>query len=56
MGIVPAQLRLDQAIFGDGAGKSLFEGGTVLRMHYLMVMTWRKAVAKHGSAFCAQAA
>jgi Fungal specific transcription factor domain/Fungal Zn(2)-Cys(6) binuclear cluster domain len=37
------------------AGKSLFEGATTLRLHYLMVVAWRKAVAKDGGLFCATA-
>jgi hypothetical protein len=37
------------------AGKSLFEGATALRLVFLMVVAWRKAVAKDGGAFCEQA-
>jgi hypothetical protein len=37
------------------AGKSLYEGATVMRLTYLMVTSWRKAVAKNGAQFCATA-
>jgi hypothetical protein len=37
------------------AGESLFLGATILRLMYLMVIYWRKAVAKGGATFCATA-
>jgi hypothetical protein len=37
------------------AGRPFFEGATVLRLMYLMVISWRKAVSKDGPLFCATA-
>jgi hypothetical protein len=37
------------------AGQSLFEGATVLRLMYVMVTSWRKAVAKDGARYVATA-
>ncbi|KAE9369404.1 hypothetical protein N431DRAFT_560236 [Stipitochalara longipes BDJ] len=37
------------------AGKSLFEGATILRLMYVMVISWRKAVAKGGAQYVATA-
>lgn len=37
------------------AGRYIFEGATVLRLIYLMVISWRKAVADRGGNYVATA-